>query len=139
MLDEIVPVLKSFRDRIYRFFPSRQDAAMELVDALSSNKMASSVVELSLSPLHRRNYCSITRVLDEYLSPDATVAYQQVQALTKVLSSLCPQEQQRTFHLFAVDCTPQPRVFSPTLEDRGYVYAPNTGLCSVIFISLHSK
>ena len=53
MLEEIVPFLKSFRDRIYRFFPSRRDAAMELVDALSSNKTASSVVELSVSPLHR--------------------------------------------------------------------------------------
>ncbi len=28
--------------------------------------------------------------------------------------------------LFTVDCTPQPRVFSPRLEDRSYVYAPNT-------------
>jgi hypothetical protein len=68
MLKEIVPVLNNFRDRVYRFFPSRRDAAMELVDALSSNRTASSVVELSLSSLHRRNYCSITRVLDEYLS-----------------------------------------------------------------------
>ena len=28
--------------------------------------------------------------------------------------------------MFAVDCTPEPRVFSPTLEDRSFVYAPNT-------------
>ena len=66
MLEEIVPVLKNFRDSVYRLFSSRRDAAMELVDALSSNKTATHVVELSLSPLHRRNYCSITRVLDEY-------------------------------------------------------------------------
>jgi hypothetical protein len=110
MLEEIVPVLKNFRDSIYRFFPSRQDAAMELVDALSSNKTATSIVELSLSPLHRRNDCSITRVLDEYMSPDVAVTHQQEQALTKILSSLCPSAQQRTFHLFAVDCTPEPRV-----------------------------
>jgi hypothetical protein len=77
MLEEIVPVLKNFRDKIYRFFPSRRDATMELVDALSSNKTATSVVELSLSPLHRRNYCSITRVLDEYLSPDVAIAKSQ--------------------------------------------------------------
>jgi hypothetical protein len=125
MLEEIVPVLKNFRDRVYRFFPSRRDAAIELVDALSSNRTASSVVELSLSPLHRRNYCSITRVLDEYLSKDAVVARQQKQALTKLLSSLCPLVQQRGFHLFTVDCTPEPRLHSPTLEDRSYVYAPN--------------
>lgn len=126
MLDEIVPVLKNFRDRIYRFFPSRRDAAIELVDALSSNKSASHVVELSLSPLHRRNYCSITRVLDEYLSEDPLAAHQQKQALTGLLSSLCPSIKARKFHLFAADCTLGPRVFSPTLEDRSYVYAPNT-------------
>ncbi len=34
-------------------------------------------------------------------------------------------EQQRAFHLFVVDYTPGPRVFSPTLEDRSYVYSPN--------------
>lgn len=124
MLDEIVPVFKNFRDKIYRFFPSRRDAAMELVDSLSSNKTASSVVELSLSPLHRRNYCSITRVLDEYMSKDPAEALQQEQALTRILSNLCLLES-RPFHLFAVDCTSEPRVFSPTLEDRGYVYAPN--------------
>jgi len=124
MLEEIVPILKNFRDSIYRFFPSRRDAALDLVDALSSNRAASSVVELSLSPLHRRNYCSITRVLDEYLSKDVTAAQQQ-RGLTKLLSSLCPLVQQRGFHLFAVDCTPEPRIFSPTLEDRSYVYAPN--------------
>ena len=126
MLDEIVHVLKNFRDKIYQFFPSRRDAAMELVDALSSNKTATSVVELSLSPLHRRNYCSITRVLDEYIPLDAAVASLQDQTLTKLLSSMCLSVQQRAFHLFAVDCTPEPRVFSPNLEDRGYVYAPNT-------------
>lgn len=125
MLDEIVPIFKNFRDSVYRFFPSRRDAAMELVDALSSNKTASSVVALSLSPLHRRNYCSITRVLDEYMPKCSVEALQQNRGLTNLLSSLCPSVQQRGFHLFAVDCTPEPRIFSPTLEDRSYVYAPN--------------
>lgn len=126
MREEIVPVLKNLRDKIYHFFPSRNDAAMELVDALSSNKTATSVVEWSLNPLHRRNYCSITRVLNEYMPKDAMESLQQKNALTKLLSSLCPSEQNRALHLFAVDCTPGPRVFSPTLEDRSYVYAPNT-------------
>ena len=125
MLEEIVPIFKNFRDRIYRFFPSRRDAAQELVDALSSNRTASSVVALSLSPLHRRNYCSITRVLDEYMPKCSVEARQQKRELTHLLSSLCPSTQQRGFHLFAVDCTPEPRIFSPTLEDRSYVYAPN--------------
>ena len=36
MLDEIIPVLKNFRDKIYHLFPYRQDAAMDFVDSLSS-------------------------------------------------------------------------------------------------------
>ncbi|MBX3708736.1 MAG: hypothetical protein KIT56_05785 [Gammaproteobacteria bacterium] len=62
MLDAIVNRAKQFREKIYQFFPSRRDAAMELVDSLASNTQAKSVVELSLDPLHRRNYCSITWV-----------------------------------------------------------------------------
>ncbi|MDA9272077.1 transposase [bacterium] len=125
MLEEIVPIFKNFRDRIYRFFSSRRDAAMELVDALSSNRTASSVVALSLSLLHRRNYCSITRVLDEYMPKCSVEALLKKRELTHLLSNLCPSAQQCGFHLFAVDCTPEPRIFSPTLEDRSYVYAPN--------------
>lgn len=125
MLDTILPVLKKFRERIYYFFPSRRDAAMELVDAVSSNTTAGSIMELSLNPIHRRNYCSITRVLDEY-KPDSIEKEQiQEKKLLDILSGACVAEQKRAFHLFAVDCTPAPRVFSPTLKDRSYVYAPN--------------
>lgn len=79
MQEGMIKQLQQFRENIYQFFPSRRDATMELIDALSSNQTATSVVELSLSSLHRRNYCSITRVLDEYLSADAAVALQQKQ------------------------------------------------------------
>src|SRR5580698_6853870 len=101
MLDEIIPVLKNFRDKIYQLFPSRQDAAMDLVDALSSNTSATSVVELSLSPLHRRNYCSITRVLDEFYSPtDLSKNQQQNKEATRILSEPCIARSARHFHLF---------------------------------------
>lgn len=66
MLESIVNTFKSFRDNIYHFFQFRHDAAIELVDSLSSNTTANSVVELSLSSMHRRNYCSITRVVREF-------------------------------------------------------------------------
>lgn len=36
-----------------------------------------------------------------------------------------PTLQERPFHLFAIDVTSQPRQFSPTLQDRGFVYQPN--------------
>ena len=99
---------------------------MELVDALSSNTTAQSVVELSLNPVHRRNYCSITRVLDEMPPPSAPERKQQNQDLTKVLSSCCPTLKKRKYHLFGVDCTSGARVHSKTLSDRSFVYTPNT-------------
>jgi hypothetical protein len=51
MLDAIVNKFKKFRENIYSFFSRRQDASMELIDSLSSNTTARSVVELSLNPL----------------------------------------------------------------------------------------
>lgn len=36
-----------------------------------------------------------------------------------------PSLQKRSFHLFVIDVTSQPRQFSPTLQDRGFVYQPN--------------
>jgi hypothetical protein len=62
----IINVFKNFREVIYNFFSLRRDAAFELVDYLSSNTSANSVADLSLNPVHRRNYCSITRVVDEF-------------------------------------------------------------------------
>lgn len=125
MQEGIIDSLISFRDKIYQLFSSRRDASFELIDSLSSNTCARSVVELSLNPLHRRNYCSITRVLDEYypLGRNPTITDN---ALTKILTEQCMQEQHRDYNLFAVDCTPNPRKYAPTQQDRGFVYAPNT-------------
>jgi len=123
MPDAIIDSLKIFRDKIYQFFPRRQDAAMELVDSLSSNTTARSIVQLSLNPLHRRNYCSITRSVDEFY-PDASVEGHRAQNKTMgaLLSEQCPPLDKRSFHLFAVDCTSNERLFSPTLLDRSPVY-----------------
>lgn len=125
MHEAIVNSLRIFRDKIYQFFSSRRDAAFELVDSLSSNTRARSLVELSLNSVHRRNYCSITRVLDEFypLNTQPAVTHEK---LTKILTEECVQPQRRDYYLFAVDCTPNPRKHAPTQRDRGFVYAPNT-------------
>ena len=125
MLGPIVNTFKNFRDRIYDFFCSRRDAAFELIDALSSNTSAKSVVELSLNPLHRRNHCSITRVLDEFYA-NGSDKKSKNDELTKIISEQCLSQRLRKYFLFAVDCTPNPRRYAPTQEDRGFVYAPNT-------------
>jgi hypothetical protein len=126
MLDAIVNRVKQFREKIYHFFPCRRDAAMELIDSLASNTQAKSVVELSLNPLHRRNYCSITRSIDEfYAGLNHENKQRQNKQLTQILSTCCMPLQKRPYHLFALDCTPNPRVFAKTLSDRGIVHAPN--------------
>ena len=130
MLKGIIDSIKVFRDNIYNFFPKRRDAAMELVDALSSNTTAQSVVELSLNPVHRRNYCSITRVLDEIPETSSIERKQQNKTLAKLLSSCCPALETRPYHLFGLDCTSSARMYSKTLSDRGFVYAPNTISCN---------
>jgi len=114
--------LKGFREGIYTFFHHRRDAAMELVDALSTNTQANSIVELSLNTHHRRDYCSITRVLDEFYATKEK--NQQNREQTQLLAQACPILKKRPYHLFATDCTPNPRIFSPTLLDRSPVHAP---------------
>jgi DDE superfamily endonuclease len=126
MLDASIMFLKNFREKIYSSFSHRQDASMELVDALSSNTSARSVVELSLNPHHRRNYSSLPRVVDEfYKGLDAAGKETKRNEVTKLLASACPELEKRAYQVFGVDCTPNPRLFSPTLSDRGFVHAPN--------------
>jgi hypothetical protein len=124
MLDAIVNFIKLFREQIYCFFPRRRDAAMELINALASNTTAGSVVALSLNPLHRRNYCSITRVLDEFFLPGMDRKTRQ-DDVTKILSEQCIELIEKDYYLSGVDCTPNPRRYAPTQKDCGFVYAPN--------------
>lgn len=123
MLTAIVNGIKKFRDKIYHLSNNRQDATFELIDSLSSNTNAKSVIELSLNPLHRRNYCSTTRVLDEYYSKNIDKKIKN-DALTKIFSEHVSVNEKRNFLLFGVDCTSNPRLYSPTQEDRGFVYSP---------------
>ncbi|MBX3708735.1 MAG: hypothetical protein KIT56_05790 [Gammaproteobacteria bacterium] len=50
---------------------------------------------------------------------------QQNKQLTQILSECCSSLQKRPFHLFALDCTSNPRIFAKTLPDWGIVHAPN--------------
>ena len=47
------------RENLYHGVNARKETVMELVDALSLNSIASSVVELSEHPLFRRGYNSL--------------------------------------------------------------------------------
>ena len=63
---EIISQLQLFRGELYQLIKARPDALLDLLDALSSNPNARSVVELSLSRLFRREYSSISDAIDNF-------------------------------------------------------------------------
>lgn len=118
--------LEQFREDAYQCFPYRSDALMELLDALSSNTTAQSVVELSLNPLFQREYCSIYDAIDNLNPADADETNIETahNRFIRLLSPYLPTPK-RHFWLIATDVTSNPRPYSRTLEDRGFVHQPN--------------
>ena len=92
---------------------------MDLVDALSSNTQARSVVELSLNTCFRRDYTSLFKAISAYKPEDAK------KNLAKLAAPYLPKPDKRSFWLLGVDVTPLSRPYAFRLEDRGYVYQPN--------------
>ena len=122
--------LKQFRQQFYNSIPYRTDAIMELLDALSSNTNAKSVVELSLNPRFRRNYKSVYDSIQHFHQPSHSEPNDEErriheQKLMRLIGSYLPEPQHQRFWLLGVDVTSAPRCFAYTLEDRGYVYYPN--------------
>jgi hypothetical protein len=123
--------LKQFRRQLYSSLEYRADTIMDLLDALSSNTTAKSTVELSLNPLFRRSYGSIYDGIQEFSQPDSaetTITEKRAheQQLMQLIGSHLPVPKHQKYWLLGVDVTPAPRRFAHTLEDRSYVYQPNT-------------
>ena len=120
MNDEIkAHQLTQFRLQVYQNFNKRADTLMDLVDALSSNTQARSVVELSLNTCFRRDYTSLFKALSAYKPEDAK------KNLAQLAAPYLPKPNKRSFWLLGVDVTPLSRPYAFRLEDRGYVYQPN--------------
>ena len=123
--------LEQFRNELYTWFPHRADALMDLLDSLSSNTTARSVVELSLNPCFRRQYGSLHDSIEQVFSlsqgqtclPERPIMKEN-EALLRLLVSFLPAPQ-RTFRLLGIDVTSASRPFAKTLEDRTFVYQPN--------------
>jgi hypothetical protein len=122
--------LKEFRQQIYALFPERADALMDLLDALSGNTRARSVIELSLNAPFRRGYSSVPDSIDSFFQASAPKQArverrgQDAAVLRLVAGQLTPPVQ-RKFWLFGLDTTSHPRPFADTLDDRTWVYQPN--------------
>ena len=108
--------MEQFRDTLYQNLDNRADTVMELIDAISSNPDAKSVVEYSLTSCFRRSYSALFKAITELDLPEMMLPY----LVTPHLS----RPRQRAFWLLMTDVTPQPRPYAHTLADRGMVYQP---------------
>lgn len=111
--------IKLFRSKLYSMFPSRRDAIMNLLDAISSHAhRCDSVVKLSQAKHFKRSYCSIT---------DAIKAASKIQADSwhKMMKLAFTHMQPSKVNRFVVDVTSNPRPYAKTLEDRVITHSPN--------------
>ena len=117
---------QKWRIQLYNSFKYRRETVMELIDALSSNQQADSVVELSLNPLFQRNYNSLYKGIQEFLPEETDDNYEELtKNLLTTVSQTIPPPKSRHFNLFGLDATPACRPYSNTLEDKTYIYHPN--------------
>src|SRR5919199_650532 len=129
--NQLIEKFQQFRQQLYNCFPHRCDSVMDLLDALSSNEKASSIVELCLSPLFRLHYSALYKTIVQFFQPSKPELAGEErdifqQSLLEALAPLIPEPTHRKFHLFGLDTTPIPRPFAKTLEDRTYIHQPNT-------------
>jgi hypothetical protein len=121
MLTAIVNNIKKFRDKIFSCFSFRRHATMELIDALSGNVNATSVVALSENPVFTRSYSSIHDVIHQFHQDPE----QQSRVERCLLEQCASIIKAQPFRLMVLDCTSAPRPHAKTLQDRSIVYAPN--------------
>ncbi len=125
-LGQSVQDFYQWRTQLYSALSFRRSSVMELLDSNASNLQASTVAELSLNPLFRRNYNSLYKGIQDFLPPPNHPNYQKaVDGLFSVVSATVPEPVNRQFYLFGVDVTPCPRPYSATLPDKTYIYQPN--------------
>ena len=121
--------LQNYRQSVYNFFPARADAQMDLLDALSSNVTAESIVELSQNPLYRRGYSSISDSIDNLFQASSWEASWQEREseqreIVKVVSHYASTPRVRRYWLFVQDATSMIRRPARSLADRSDVYTP---------------
>lgn len=127
---DAIQQLVDFRKKLHCSFPLRSDATTDLIDALAGNSSAKSPVELSLSSLFPRQYSSLHDAIDNFFVPSSPekaqeerIEHQQVRM--RIVAEYCPKPVQRSYYLFGLDTTGQPRPFARTLADRAIHHHPN--------------
>ncbi len=67
MFEKSIEMLVNFRKSVHELIPCYRDATLDLIDALSTNKNAQSVTQLSDNQFFRRKYNSLTKVIHYFL------------------------------------------------------------------------
>ena len=94
--------LKQFRQQLYSSLAYCGDTIMDLLDALSSNTTAKSVVELSLNPLFRRGYGSVYDGIQQFFVGVESVVDErraQEQQLMQLIGTYLPTPQHQKYWL----------------------------------------
>jgi len=131
LTEAVVGALVNFRQRLYDALVYRADALFNLLDSLSGNATAQSVVELSLNAPFTRQYSSLHDGVDNLQlrgsRPETAPAATAPLPLDWVglIADDLPRPAERSFWLLGLDTTPAVRPCAETLVDRGVVYYPN--------------
>src|SRR5512139_131033 len=101
-IPQIISQVQQFRQELYQLLPARRDALLDLLDALCSSPQACSVVELSLSPLFRREYGSLSDAIAHFFQakrPEQAEAERRAweQEITRLIGRYIPEPQQRRY------------------------------------------
>ena len=97
-----------------------------MLDALTGDTAARSVVELSLAPGFRRTYSSVYAAIGAcFTITKAEHRRRREETLLRLMAAYLTQSQRRKFWLSGMDATAIPRIFARTLPDRGFVHCAN--------------
>jgi hypothetical protein len=105
--------LAEFRKRIYNGLGPSRDSLFDLMDATLTSRSLSSFVELSLSPVFRRQWSSLYKGIERGQPPGRELMKLYAQRISET-----PQV------VLAGDHTAYGRLWSPTLKERTYEHQP---------------
>lgn len=105
-------MINRFRREVKQSFEQRGDAALDVIDALSSMERVESPVGVSESPLFQRKFSSIYDLLK--------AGQVKLTAVRQLLWSVQPVEAEEIagYSVYALDCTDEPHPEAETLADR---------------------
>lgn len=123
-----------FCQNLLSVFDNKAKAIVNLIVALAANTGAKSVTELSLNPVYKYQYSSISDAIDAIFKPVNNNADSMEllserlkfdKKIRSVFKDFLPPLWKGKYRLLNNDVTPIVRPYSPTIKDRGFVHISN--------------